>query len=763
MMGTLLDLLVDRIDSARASTAGSMVAPVALLWPDRNREWELLLPVVAQRVEVLRLGDYRPDAWTGPALWLRCVIAGTIDVDRPRHAGAPVVYLPGVGRDDLRAVEECPDRLKPLAELSASQRATVFGHQNGRDWNVHGWLTNKDRGAGLALASDVATVDALADALEALMEQTVDSARSHPWNAADLRDLLEPDLWAEVLRWLSDEQGYRAAKSPDRWRNFVQMVKQRLGVDPEADGVLVAVEQLAERQKDWAKVWARFADAPTRYPGIEGLLRRATPSLAPRHPDSWPQLNDDAENLLRSDLLALADRPPAEVRAELPRLDTEQGPRRDGIWAAPLAEALGSLVRLGETTASALGGVDAAALADLYADKGWVADDRYLHAAGSVTKATDLEAVRAVAATMYLPWLDASARTLQQYFAAAPVAPKTETYPVGTCLLFVDGLRFDLGGRLAQHLGSEYIEVQLEHRLAALPTTTGTAKPAVMPVAGDLGGGQGFEPAVKEGGQPFSQSATRLMREAGWQWPEADEAGDPSGRAWMQFGDIDTMGHKLPLKLPGAVGQELDLIAERVIDLLDAGWQRVVVVTDHGWLLLPREPEKVDIPKDATEPRSARCARLKPMAAAGGGALTVPWSWDASAAVAYPPGISVFVAGGLFHHGGISPQEVVVPRLTCTRTRGAALPALTVASVKWAGARARVEVSGACAGCRLDLRKKAADAGSTIAATVTEIDADGRGSVLLKEDSLLGESGFVVVLAPDGQVATMMPVMLGGS
>ena len=58
-----------------------------------------------------------PSAALGPAVWVRCVVDGTLDEpelpdDRPR-----IVYLPGVARQDLRAGEECPDGLKPLVEL----------------------------------------------------------------------------------------------------------------------------------------------------------------------------------------------------------------------------------------------------------------------------------------------------------------------------------------------------------------------------------------------------------------------------------------------------------------------------------------------------------------------------------------------------------------------------------------------------------------------------------------------------------------------
>ncbi len=763
-MGTVFDLLIERLSGARSTAAGSQVAPVALLWPDRSREWEKLIPLVSGRIEVARLGSYLPEQLSGPAVWLRCLIAGTVEPERPLRAAAPAVYLPGVGRDDLRAVEECPDHLKPLAELSSSQRATVFGHQNGRDWTLHGWLTNKERGAGLAVGGDGATAEALADGIGALLEQPLDAARARHWGASELLALLHPDLTAEVLRWLRDEDAHRAAKTAEGWHGFAQSVRQKLKVDPEGDGTLVAVEQLAERQGEWAAIWTRYAEAPSLYPGVEHLLRRATPTLIPRHADSWPQLSDQAEDLLRGELAALGGRPSAETRDALTGLEAEHGGRRHTIWATPLADALGHLVRLTESTRSGLGGPDVATFAELYAEQGWSADGEYLSALGAVTKAADLEAVRAAAGSVYVPWLEESARHLQGLLIGTSTTPVPDTYPAGTCLLFVDGLRFDLGMRLAEMLGSDEIDVSLEHRLAALPTLTATGKAAVMPIAADLGSGAGFDPAVAEGGQAFStQSARKLLRESGWQWLEAEEAGDPSGRAWTQLGDIDKLGHEVGNKLVASIDQELEWVAQRVEDLLTAGWERVVVLTDHGWLLMPAPPSKVELPKEAAEPRMARCARLKPMAAAGEAALSIPWTWDQSVAVAYPPGIRVFVAGGLFHHGGISPQEVVVPRLTCTRVAGPKASVTLVGEPKWVGMRLRAEIAGDCVGCRLDLRRKASDPGSSVAAALGDVDADRKGSVLLADDSLVGEGAVLVVLGPDGAVATMTGVILGGS
>ena len=68
------------------------------------------------------------------------------------------------------------------------------------------------------------------------------------------------------------------------------------------------------------------------------------------------------------------------------------------------------------------------------------------------------------------------------------------------------------------------------------------------------------------------------------------------------------MGHKLKGRLARQIGDELDRLTDRIVGLLDAGWQSVRVVTDHGWLLLPGGLPKVNLPKHLTESRWARCA-----------------------------------------------------------------------------------------------------------------------------------------------------------
>ena len=114
---------------AHAFAPGDQVAPCAVIWPDPERLWEAILPKMRALVpELFVLGNYKPEERTGPALWLRCIEARVIDGALPTGA-APLFYLPGISKEQLRAVEDCPMELAPLVELQF--RGAMWLHVNG--------------------------------------------------------------------------------------------------------------------------------------------------------------------------------------------------------------------------------------------------------------------------------------------------------------------------------------------------------------------------------------------------------------------------------------------------------------------------------------------------------------------------------------------------------------------------------------------------------------------------------------------------------
>lgn len=768
---TFLDALVEALGRAGAYNKNDQCAPAAVLWTDHERQWEPILPFLRARLPLLTLGPYNPTERIGPAYWLRCMIDRTLDEDRLAPDELPIVYLPGISRAELRAVEECPRPLQPLAELQ--YRGVLWTHRNGRDWTAGAFVGSADGGLGVEVAGDAATREALQRSLRRLAGEPVAQLRAAaPLQASFFDGLLIADEVRSMLHWLDDPADFRATVDEAMWASFRELCRRTYGVDPERDGVLTAAERLGARHGAWEAVWQRFAEAPRLYPGLPDLLRRARPQTALPlfgSSDSWPQDNEAAEEQLRACLLALGDRPAPQARAEVEALEGVHAPRRRSVWAAlgqaPLALALEPIARLARDTARPLSGTTAGEIAAAYAEWGWTVDAAVVAALAAVEERAHVAAIGAAVRSLYRPWLEAAATGLQR---AVALGDPTQTYPMiplhapqnGTVVLFSDGLRFDAGRRLAAALAGRDRFCEVAWRLTPLPSITATDKPAVAPLSGQLRGGPKLEPAVTAGGTRVDVHVLRrLLREAGYQVLQSDEAGDPTGRAWTELGAIDKYGTEHGWKVARHLADEIRALEQRVDQLLAAGWQRVVVVTDHGWLLLPGGLPKVELPEHLTEVRKGRCARLKSGSVTD--QQTVPWYWDHDVRIALAPGISCYEAGKEYEHGGLSPQECVTPVLTVTSGAAAATP-ITIDGIRWVGLRCRVMLADAPPGTVVDLRTRPADAASTLTRGPRIIGAGGQVSLAVEDDDRMGEAAVVVVLDGEGQVRAQAPTVVGG-
>ena len=243
-------------------------------------------------------------------------------------------------------------------------------------------------------------------------------------------------------------------------------------------------------------------------------------------------------------------------------------------------------------------------------------------------------------------------------------------------------------------------------------------------------------------------------------WLSHTETGDPSGVAWTEAGQVDHFGHDLGAQLVDEIDQEMDRIALRVRQLLKAGWQQVDVVTDHGWILLPGGMEKVDLPVAVAAKKKGRCARLKEGAVVGG--PTVPWFWDQDVRIAVAPGASCFEANKEYEHGGVSPQECIVPRLSVKV--GSDQPTAAgpdIVSVKWLGLLCRIALAGDTTGIVADLRGLPRDPSTSIAEADKETAGADRVSLQVPDEDLEGEKAYVVLVGSDGRLLAQREVVVG--
>ena len=760
--------------TAQSYAAGDQVPPCVVLWTDPERLWESVMPTLqAMLPELFLLGSYVPEQRTGPALWLRCIDARQVG-GAPPDGTTPLFYLPGISREQLRDAEDCSPELAALVELQ--YRGALWLHVNGKDWTPYAFIVSKHGGLDLDVAKDQATLDALIRALPSLLTVPITQLEGR-LDSEFFNALVAPDATGLLLRWLSDPDGYKQRRSAVEWKAFCQQCKADFDFDPAKDGPLKAAQRLAARANSWQMAWRRFTEAPANYPGIVEWLKRAAPQ-DPGMFDSaevWPGMNESEERNLQQALGSLNDRPQDEAIRRVAELEAQHAGRRSHPWQtlglSPLATALAPLAQVAELCRTSPGAPTPQAYAEYYFHEGWRIDDAALATMSTIAACGTPEqqgSVLGCLRAVYLPWLDATARHLQKLVhdhgqsitkRAKPIEPSA-----GRLVLFADGLRMDVARQLATRLAGAGFESTPDWEWSTIPAVTASAKPAASPIADAVQGGTGedeFATRLLASGQLLTQDRFVVkLKEQGWQFLGADETGNPSGSAWTEAGTLDKRGHSEGWKLARSVDTEVRDLVSRVAALLKAGWVEIIMVTDHGWLLLPGGLPKVELKAFLTETRWSRCAALKVDAHTD--ALAFKWHWNPTVMMASPPGAGSYRAGIEYSHGGVSLQEMVTPVLRVRATPSAGGSAKLL-EAKWTGAKCRVSVGGNCDGARVDVRSSQSDPSTSLLTDkqARETTADGKVSVFLEDDADIGKQAEVVLLDSSGQVIHSLPTTLG--
>jgi hypothetical protein len=777
----LIEHLVKILCDAATFNPEVQVTPSCILWPDKDRQWEAIIPRLQNELEeLLVLGDYSPESRVGPAIWLRCVIAGKApDVSLPANR-VPVFYLPGISRQDLRAIEDCPDHLKPLAELQ--YRGVIWSQANNKDWTITAFLKSDQGGMGLDVAQDNDAKNAMQLALYRLLDEDLELLKGRRLDNNYFNTMLTGgDPVRDLLQWLDLGDAFQTARGTNEWKAFVEVCKSQLAFNPQADGLLAGVSKLATREGPWHSVWERYSEAPKRYPNIPNRIRqRKPPDLGifdnpAEKLSGWPQWNDEQEKALQHDLLALSHMPAHEARKRVLELEKAHALRRNLVWAelgeAPLALAVKHLAVVAEVSNKALAAGTIADLQAGYATQGWRADDAVLSALACVDKATEVDAVTTVVRATYLPWIEESARYLQKlvdgssYPGGTIKSAKSFAAPKGECVLFVDGLRFDAARRLSTAMEARGCQIAETMSWTALPSVTATGKAAASPVRALISGADDcddFEPCVAGTGQSLKGGyhLKKLLNDNHWKVLDRTDNGDGQGNAWCEFGDIDSEGHARGWKLAKHLDSLVGEIADRIAALMAAGWNSVRVVTDHGWLLMPGKLPTIQMPKDLTDNRWGRCASIKPGASTS--ERLYPWFWNPNQQFALADGVSCYGKSVDYNHGGLSLQECLTLDIVVTQggyTSGKQVAEVT--DVAWRGQRCTVGVVGQFANLSLDIRTQAGDPASSVVVSAKMLKENGTASVVVENEELQGSEAFLVLLSPSGDLVAEANTVIG--
>ena len=472
--------LANAIQSAGKVNSHTAVPAAAILWTDKESQWLAALPTLRALMPGLcTLGHYDPSTRCGPAIWLKCAIAGLIP--EVQFEGVPVIYLPGVSRSDLRAIESCPRDLQPLAELQ--YRGGFWSQANTKDWTLGAYLASKNGGLGLSVSQDKATQEALSQVLQAglLLNLSVKELEGRELNAEWLLGVLAPNPVRDLLAWMNDPTLTQAQWAGVFWEVFTKRCKSDFGFDPVSDGDLVAAEMLAKCKGKWAAVAELYRDSFSGFPRVYVLLAKVQPPPQDMFPDldqlaAYPQANEQSDSVLRELLVGCKAMDAMQARSSIMDAEKDHGVRRGWLWQrmgrAPLASALAHIVRVAELSTALPIGMRPDELASDYQQTGYKVDAAAIRALGAVQRKSDIDAVSAALRAVYLPWLEEFARRFQEAVmkqGGLGSLDKEQGYVAdqGVCILFVDGLRYDVALLLKDYLAA-LGEIQISARWTSL-------------------------------------------------------------------------------------------------------------------------------------------------------------------------------------------------------------------------------------------------------------------------------------------------------
>jgi len=761
--------IADSISATGSGTASFMAPPTVILWPDPEGQWNEIVEMMRRDyAHILTLGDYHPGESTGPAIWLKCAIGGTLPELRLPDGITPVIYLPMISKEYLRQHALKDRNLQPLAEYLFN--GAMWLQENGKEWTIAAFLQNREEGMGFAVAQDMGTKELLKLVLPSFYRDGTVLERERTLDRVYLETVLFPEFIAELLKWMCKGESYLKTLHENKRLLFLKIFKTRYGLDADEKNILTIIGKFAARREGWEEVWSYFANAPHRYPEIEEWLRKATPPASTLFVNAeqemvWPQINDEKENALRGQLTETGTLSPTEAANRLLALSKEHQQRTAWVWSelqqAPLANAVQHLAEMAKVCNEPFPSGNLEEMETYYTGRGYMAD-LYMRRAYALTKSeADRLCVQQAIRAVYLPWLKKLTEKYQSLMLAVPWESEKQGFVTGEepLIIFADALRYETAVELAELLPGSKYGSEIISRRCALPSVTPTAKPAVSPVwdmISDTSVCDEFQPQFQDG-NPVTQHYFRdAMKKKGYTCVAQPSDITGSGREWIETGEIDTKGHTEQAGMVKRIREILEKIVE-IIDIASAkGVKHITIVTDHGWLLLPGGLPKEQLIADISETRWGRVAMLKQGASSE--LPHYPWHWNRSTDLVYAPGISFFRVNEEYAHGGISPQECIIPMMKIT---GKGVQATgRIEQIKWVNLRCTVQTSGQTDGMTIDIRRVYTQGSTSVVLSASKAVKENQ-CTLMADDTAESSSVTVVLLDQEGKILDKRTQIVG--
>jgi len=771
MANSIYDKVIQALKQAEQHNSNIMVKPEVILWPDHERQWTDVIPILqAEFPQLLVYGNYDPLKKQGPAIWLKCMVAKTLHEANWDEEATPVIYLPGVAKNDLRNVEVAGLEFQPLLEYQYT--GTLFTQENGKEWTILAFVENSITGLGVRVLKDSATKYALKEALPTIFQDGEVLYGKTIIDSEYLNNQLFPDIIPAILKWMCKGDALLQGMGQGKRDIFVSLCQSQYDFEPDQRNIKAIAEKLGSQRNSWKQVWQLYATAPKKFPEILDLLRLAKPDdlgldMFGLPEESWPQVNEAKEEELRTALVKASKLQPKEALATLKVLEQNHHLRRAWVWYelghSPLVQALQHLYTMAVKATESFPSASIDELKDYYVSGGYLADQAMRKSLAAVKTDKDKTLIKALTKTIYQPWIESVTSKFQglvvndaSIFTSQTAEAETESF-----VLFVDAFRYELAEEFCKRLLQFNYQVSLESNWSAIPTLTPTAKPNVSPMAPAISIAseiKEFRPQLKSGKDLQTAAFRESLDEFNFKLIKPGDDIDPDKLCWQEIGDIDTKGHEEQSDMVKRIEELFEQVQEVIETAFEKGVKRIKIVTDHGWLLLPGGLPKTQLNEGLTETRWGRCALIKEGAKTD--LLHLPWRWNPSIFIAYAPGISFFKANEEFAHGGISLHECLVPTLIVENPNGSKTTA-KILEVKWVNLKCVVITEGANEGFTIDIRTKYTDESTSIVESRNKMISENRGSVMVSDEAE-SRAALIVLLDETGRILDKKLTTVGG-
>ncbi|WP_439504875.1 BREX-1 system phosphatase PglZ type B [Sediminibacterium sp.] len=771
MKYSIYDKVVHALKQAENHNSNLMVKPEVILWPDPENQWCDVIEVLQKGIpHLLIYGNFEPSKKQGPAIWLKCMIAKVLPEANWNEEAIPIIYLPGIAKSDLRNVENAVFNFQPLLEYQYT--GTLFMQDNGREWSILAFIENPINGLGIKVAKDNATKDALKKTLPSIFQDKEVLANKTVIDADYLNNQLFPDIIPSILKWMCKGDSFLNKTDAGKIETFNNLCKSQYEFEPDHKNIKAIAEKLGSQKNSWKYVWQLYANAPHKYPEIEGLLRLAKPAdlgigVFALPDESWPQVNELKEEALAQALSKAAKQDAVKALATLQDLEKEHSVRRNWVWfelgKSPMANALHYLVQMAAKANEAFSSSSIEAIKNYYTTHGFSVDQFMRKALAAVKSEKDKTIVKSIIHLFYQPWLENITKKFQKLveqdaniFTSQKAVSEIESF-----VLFVDAFRYELAEEFCKRLTKYKLKVSLQASWSAIPSLTPTAKPNVSPIANAVSIKSGiteFRPQLQNGKDLLTPVFRDALKTADFKLVTNANDIQSEGKYWKEIGDIDTKGHEEQADMVKRIEELFDQVEEALEVAFERGIKRIKIVTDHGWLLLPGGLPKTQLNAGLTETRWGRCALIKEGATTD--LLHLPWRWNPSIYIAYAPGISFFKANEEYAHGGISLHECLVPTITIENPHEKNIEA-EIKAVKWINLKCAIHTTVVPDSYSIDIRTKYNEKSTSIVLSKTKQLYQNEVTLMVDDDAEY-KAATIVLVDENGRILDKKPTTVGG-